>query len=108
MTWRSGHLFDAIPAAAGEELFDVVASRGDVRIERIVSFGQASPPGFWYDQESHEWVIVMSGRAGLELEDEDEILELGPGDWVDIPAHRKHRVAWTSQDEPTVWLAVHY
>mgnify|MGYP000570833243 CR=1 FL=1 len=80
---------------------------GGVRIERIVSAGQSSPPGFWYDQDASEWVTVLSGRAGLELEGEDEILEMGPGDWVDLPAHCRHRVAWTAEDEPTVWLAVH-
>jgi cupin 2 domain-containing protein len=104
----TGRFFPAIPAAADREHFEEVAAGDGVRIERIVSHGHASPPGFWYDQESHEWVMVLAGRAGLELEDEVEILELGPGDWVDIPAHRKHRVAWTSVDEPTVWLAVHY
>ncbi len=105
---KIGHLFDVSPSGADGELFDELAAGDHVRIERIVSTGQSSPPGFWYDQESHEWVIVLRGRAGLELEDEGEVVELGPGDHLDIPAHRKHRVAWTSTDEPTIWLAVHY
>ena len=79
-----------------------------VRIERIVSTGQASPPGFWYDQDRAEWVLVVSGAAGLLFEGEAEPLSLGPGDWVHIPAHRRHRVLWTDPANPTVWLAVHH
>lgn len=105
---ESGNVFAAIPETAAEELFEDLLRRPAFRIERIVSFGQASPEGFWYDQVGAEWVVVLRGRAGLELEGEVEILELGPGDWIDLPAHRRHRVAWTAPDEPTVWLAVHY
>ena len=77
------------------------------KIERIVSRGQASPPDFWYDQETDEWVMVLAGRARLEIEGEETPVELGPGQWIDLPAHTRHRVAWTSDDPPTVWLAVH-
>lgn len=108
MSARAGNFWDAIPPEADDELFEEVAAGDGVRIERIVSFGQASPPGFWYDQKTHEWVMVLSGRAGLEFEDEEQVLEMGPGDYVEIPARRRHRVAWTSPDEPTVWIAVHY
>ena len=79
-----------------------------MRIERIVSTGQASPPGFWYDQDWAEWVLVLSGAAGLEFEGEAAPRRLGPGDCVLIPAHARHRVAWTDAHQPTVWLAVHY
>ena len=79
-----------------------------VRIERIVSTGQASPPGFWYDQDWGEWVVLLSGAARLRLAEEAEARRLAPGDWVDIPAHCRHRVEWTDPDQPTVWLAVHY
>ena len=77
-----------------------------MRIERIVSQGHASPPGFWYDQDQHEWVIVLRGRARVRFE--DGLLEMAAGDCINIPAHRKHRVEWTTPEEPTVWLAVHY
>lgn len=108
-----GNLWEAIPeiSAAGvevEEEFKDLLRRDAFRIERIVSRGHASPPGFWYDQEQHEWVMVVEGRAGLEIEGEAEVRELGPGDWVDIPARARHRVAWTQDDPPTVWLAIHY
>lgn len=102
-----GRLFDAIPDEAPEELCQDLLTRDAFRIERIVSFGQASPAGFWYDQTHHEWVLLVRGRAGLEIEGEP-VRELGPGDWIDIPARVRHRVAWTSADEPTIWLAVHY
>ncbi len=105
---KIGRLFADLPEHGEDEIVDVLARGDGARIERLVSFGQASPPGVWYDQEAHEWVMVLRGRAGLQFEEGGEVLEIGPGDHVDIPAHRKHRVAWTSPDEPTVWLAVHY
>lgn len=105
---KTDSFFAALPDAAREEVFDTIVDADNVTIERIVSSGQASPSGYWYDQERHEWVMVLRGRAGLQFEDGGEVLEMGPGDCVDIPAHQKHRVAWTADDEPTVWLAVHY
>ena len=95
------------PGVAGEQVVELL-SRPGVKIERIVSSGQASPPGFWYDQPHGEWVVVLSGEARLRFEDEPQPRTLGPGDFVDIAAHRRHRVEWTRPGEPTVWLAVHY
>lgn len=103
-----GNLFAALPEAAGEEHFDDLPNSGDVRIERIVSHGQCSPEGFWYDQDGGEWVVLLRGRARLEVEGRDATLDLRPGDYVDLPAHTRHRIAWTAPDEPTVWLAIHY
>lgn len=100
------NLFAAIPANLRDELSTTLLEAHSVRIERIVSQGQASPAGFWYDQEQHEWVIVLQGAARLQFE--DRVLELQPGDFVNIPAHQKHRVEWTTPDEPTIWLAVFY
>ena len=100
------NLFADLPARLPEEFFTTLLDAGAVRIERIVSHGHASPDGFWYDQDRHEWVIVLKGAARLRFE--DEMIELRPGDYVNIPAHRKHRVEWTTPDEPTVWLAVFY
>ena len=105
----SGNLFAGIDEEKrDEELLITLAERPGGRIERIVSTGQASPPGFWYDQDWGEWVVLLSGAARLRFADEDEPRYLGPGDWVDIPAHCRHRVEWTDPDQPTVWLAVHY
>ncbi len=100
------NLFADLPEALPDELVTRLAGEGGVRVERIVSWGQASPAGFWYDQDEHEWVIVLQGAARLILE--GETLELGPGDGVTIPAHARHRVDWTTPDGPTVWLAVFY
>ena len=90
------------------ELVEILAEGRRVRVERIVSAGHVSPEGFWYDQDQHEWIAVLQGRAKLLFDGEDEPVEMGPGDWINIPAHRKHRVEWTTPSEPTVWLAVFY
>ena len=96
---------DAAVSGQDEQVVDLL-TRGGVRIERIVSTGQSSPPGFWYDQDEAEWVLLLSGAAGLRFEDEDETRELRPGDHTFIEAHRRHRVEWTTAGELTVWLAV--
>ena len=99
-------LFADLPHNLAEELVEVLAENEQVRIERIVSAGHTSPEGFWYDQEEHEWVAVLKGEAKLLFEGDDEAIHMKPGDYVNIPLHRKHRVEWTSPNEPTVWLAV--
>lgn len=100
------NVFDHLPESIPEELVEVLAANQHVRIERIVSHGHFSPEGFWYDQDENEWVIVLKGAARLRFE--GHVMELKPGDFVNIPAHRKHRVEWTTPDEPTIWLAVFY
>jgi cupin 2 domain-containing protein len=107
-TPRAGRLFARIRKRASDEQIELLAHSGAVRIERIVSTGQASPPGFWYDQERPEFVVLLAGRARLRLEGERAARRLAPGDWIDIPAHARHRVEWTDPATPTVWLAVHY
>lgn len=102
------NLFTDLPTDLPAELIDVLTQNKHVRIERIVSTGQASPEGFWYDQDEAEWVVVLKGEAKLLFEGDAEPLPLKPGDHVTIPAHSKHRVEWTSPGEPTVWLAVFY
>jgi cupin 2 domain-containing protein len=103
----SGNIFADIPGRLGEELFQDILDSDICRIERIVSCGQSSPGDFWYDQETDEWVILIQGRAVLSFEG-GEALEMNPGDYVYIPSHRKHRVAWTDPDQKTIWLAVHF
>lgn len=103
-----GHLFAPLPGALPEELVTVLAQGPGVRIERIVSTGQASPPGFWYDQDEHEWVAVLAGSAVLQFEGEAHSRRLVPGDWLLIPAHRRHRIDATATAGATVWLAVFY
>ncbi|MCW5747585.1 MAG: cupin domain-containing protein [Alphaproteobacteria bacterium] len=102
-----GHIFSDIDVDPANESFHDLLSLPGLRIERIVSGGQASPPGFWYDQTQGEWVLLLAGDAGLQFEDETSPRHLRPGDYVWIAPHRRHRVAWTAPDQPTVWLAVH-
>ena len=95
-----------LPARLPDELVTTLLEVADMRIERIVSHGHASPDGFWYDQPQHEWVVVLAGAARLRFE--DETVEMKAGESVNIPSHKKHQVEWTPPDEPTIWLAVHY
>src|SRR5579884_3034176 len=104
---RPSNLFADLPASLPAELVTVLLSAEKLRIERIVSHGHASPPGFWYDQDQHEWVLLLQGAAQLRFEGE-EALALQPGDFVNIPAHQKHRVEWTTPNAPTLWLAIFY
>ena len=108
MTGNTGNLFAALPERLETEQITALLASENLRIERIVSTGQASPPGFWYDQAWAEWVLLVAGSAGLLFEGEAEPRVLTPGDYLLIPAHRRHRVAWTDVDHPTVWLAVHF
>lgn len=100
------NLFAELPSNLPDELFTTLLQADDVRIERIISHGHASAPDFWYDQDQHEWVVVLKGSARLRFE--DALIELKAGDFVNIPSHKKHRVEWTTPDEPTVWLGVRY
>ena len=88
-----------------DEWLDTLLQRGDIRIERIISTGQSSPPGFWYDQAEDEWVAVLQGNAALEWAD-GTVQELTTGDYQLIPAGKKHRVARTSAEPPCIWLAI--
>ena len=108
MQGDSGNLFAGLPEGPqpGEAL-EVLLAGGGFRLVRIVSTGQATPDGEWYDQADHEWVVLLKGAAGLRFADEAAERVLSPGDWVRIPAHRRHRVTWTAAGEVTVWLALH-
>jgi cupin 2 domain-containing protein len=102
------NLFTTIPDVLSEELLETLLESPHFRLERIVSAGHATPPGQWYDQDTDEWVILLSGSAGLRIEDEPSLLVLRPGDYVHIPAHRRHRVEETDPAGNTVWLALRY
>jgi len=108
----AGNLFAGLPrlpmAPEAAERLDTLLARPGLRIERIVSTGQASPPGFWYEQAEAEWVLLVSGEALLRFEDESEVRRLRAGDWQHIEPLRRHRVESTAAETPTVWLAVHF
>ena len=102
------NLLRALPAATAEEIFEVLLERPGVKLERIVSRGQTTPEGEWYDQDWDEWVLLLAGAARLTIEGEGEAeTELGPGDALLLPAHCRHRVSWTDPLRPTLWLALH-
>ena len=102
------NLFADLPLNLSREVFETLGSGRNVRIERIISHGQASPDGFWYDQDEAEWIVVLKGEAKLLLDGELGAVHLTAGDYLLIPAHKKHRVDWTTPNEPTIWLAVFF
>lgn len=104
---KPGNIFEQIPDNPGEEIFDLLVQENNIKIERIISMGHKSPDSGWYDQENNEWVMVLKGNASI-LFDNDTIVDLGEGDYINIPAHRKHKVTSTSEVTETIWLAIHY
>jgi len=103
-----GNLLANLGSSLPEEHFEALVETKAFTLERIVSTGHATPPEQWYDQERDEWVVILAGTAALLLEGESAPLVLRRGDYVLIPAHRRHRVEWTDSAAPTVWLALHY
>jgi len=105
---KTANLFSKIPTSLPEELFSTLLETPHFKLERIVSEGQSTPENKWYDQDQDEWVLLLQGHAELQFIEPEENLTLKMGDWVQIPAHRKHRVLWTDSKMQTVWLALHY
>ncbi|MGB7345420.1 MAG: cupin domain-containing protein [Pirellulaceae bacterium] len=101
-------LLENLPDSLPEEIHETLASGGAFRIDRIVSTGHASEADSWYDQDQAEWLVVLQGEAILQFDDEAELTHLKSGDCVNIPARRRHRVHWTSDQQPTVWLAIYF
>lgn len=96
------------PGPLAEELFDSLVQMPRLRVERIVSTGQTTPEGVWYDQAHDEFVLLVAGAAQVRIDGESRDRELAPGDWLLLPAHCRHRVTWTQAAPPTIWLAVHF
>jgi cupin 2 domain-containing protein len=108
MSVTSGNLFAGLPAPAAAEEFTALLERPELRLERIVSAGQATPAGEWLEQDREEWVLLLRGAAGLRFEDEADPRLLAAGDYLRIPPRCRHRVDWTAPGEPTIWLAFHF
>ena len=102
------NIYSDIPAIMKEELTEVILQSPHFRIERIISHGQCSPEGFWYDQDDNEWVVLLRGHAVLRFDNQSEPVLLNPGDFIHIDKHVRHRVESTDPDQDTVWLAVFY
>jgi len=103
----TGNIFSSLPEELDAEFFSELLRGHNIRIERITSKGHTSPASGWYDQEDNEWVLVLEG-AGTILFADGRQVTLNKGDYLHIPAHEKHKVAWTDPDSLTIWLAVHY
>ncbi|UTW04965.1 cupin domain-containing protein [Amphritea atlantica] len=101
------NLLTNIPAQLPGELFTTLLENNHIKIERIVSRGHHSPENYWYDQDQHEWLVLIQGAARIGYPD-SQSTELQSGDYLHIPAHRRHRVEWTSPTQDTIWLAIHY
>lgn len=101
------NLYAELPAELPEEIFQTLLTAPNLRIERIVSLGHVSPPGFWYAQPTHEWVAILQGAARLRFEGQEPI-DMRAGSFLHIPAHQRHRIEWTQEHQPTIWLAIHY
>ena len=100
------NLLEEQPSARETEVSELLLRANGIRVERIVSVGQASPEGFWYDQGEAEWVMVVAGRARLTIAGESSDRHLDAGDAIYLPAGCRHRVAWTDPVQQTVWLAL--
>ena len=107
MIMKAGNLLDRLPTDLQEEAIEQLLENNCVKVERIVSKGHCSPPGFWYDQEQSEWVLLLKGEAIVRVDGEGDH-HLEPGSFLNLPAHKRHRVQWTSPDTETIWLAIHY
>lgn len=105
---KPNNIYSDIPPDMPEEIFETIAASGTVRIERIISHGQTTPQGSWYDENLNEWVILLKGSAEILFEGEANAVTLLPGDHILIPAHRRHRVSRTDRGKPTIWLAVYF
>jgi len=104
---KLGNVFLGIPAQLPAELLEILWQRPGLWLERIVSRGHATPDGQWYDQATDEWVLLLTGSARLRIEGQAELHEMRPGDYLLLPAHRKHRVEWTDPRQDSIWLALH-
>jgi cupin 2 domain-containing protein len=103
------NIFDLknIDFSKNEEITEILASSKDIRIERIISFGQTTDKNFWYDQPQDEFVTVLQGEAKI-LFDNGKEEHLFPGDYLTIPAHCRHKVTYTSTELACIWLAVFF
>ncbi|OEY68087.1 cupin [Marinobacter sp. X15-166B] len=101
------NLFESLPESIDEEVFTEIIRGETIKIERIVSKGHTSPKSGWYDQKANEWVVLLKGEAKLAFANGNDV-HLMPGSHVNIPAHTRHKVRWTTPETETIWLAIHY
>jgi len=100
------NIFDIKKLISSKEVIETILESKNIRIERIVSNGEISPKDFWYNQDNDEWVCLIQGTAIIEFEEEEEV-KLKEGDYLLIPAHKKHRVSFVSKNPNCIWIAIH-
>ncbi len=104
------NLFD-LQGEKTEEIMEIMVEKGRlgdksaIKIERILSYGQATPADYYYDQGWDEWVAIIQGEAILSYDDGRGV-DLRAGDSLLIKRGERHRVDYTSED--CIWIAVHY
>jgi cupin 2 domain-containing protein len=101
----NNNIFFSCAGNGTEEFFESLVETEHFTLKRIVSAGQATPPGQWLDQETDEWVILLSGSAGVLFEGEDQVQVMQPGDYLHIPAYRRHRSGRMDRGEQADSLA---
>jgi len=101
------NIFDNIPSNIPEEIIESLIDSNGIKVKRIISKGHISPKDFWYDQDKNEFVIFLKGSAKLLFENDEQII-LSEGDYISIPAQKKHRVEWTDPETETIWVAIFY
>lgn len=100
------NIYEKVQIDKTEETFFEIFKNDKIKVEKIVSNGQSSPLNFWYEQKENEYILLLEGFAILEFGDFE--VELKKGDCLNINSMQKHRVKFTSQEEPTIWFAVFY
>jgi len=105
---KTKNIFSEIPENLKDEIFQSIIEKENLKIERIISNGQTTPEDFWYDQNQNEFIILLKGKAKILFEENSEEVELNPGDYILIESHKKHKVTYTSKEETTIWLAIHF
>ncbi len=102
------NIFADLPEQLPEELITTLLEKPGIRVERILSQGHSSAPGFWYQQEENEWLLLVQGQAGLRFEKEKQDRQLTAGDTLFINTGVRHRVTWTSEQPPCIWICLFY
>jgi len=105
---QKNNILSELPKKSHQEIFETLTENSNIKIERIISTGQSTSENEWYDQKQSEWIMLLKGNATLRFKNEEQLIVLTEGDYVNIPAHTQHRVESTSSDTQTIWLAIHY
>jgi len=108
MSPKTNNIYSHIPNSKRKEVFQALLHNKNVKIERIISCGQATKKDKWLKTRHVEWVILLKGAAKLKFRKNNRLFNLKSGDYILIPANTPHRVEWTHPRTKTIWLAVHF